>query len=105
MSTMNVNQVLNQMRIMAAQASGQPAATNNTTGVDFSNAMKSAVNHVNDLQQQSGNLQTSFESGDPNVSLAQVMLAGQKSNVAFQATVQIRNKFVDAYRQVMQMPI
>jgi len=43
--------------------------------------------------------------GDPNVSLADAMIASQKASVAFQATVQVRNKLVAAYEEVMRMSV
>ena len=46
-----------------------------------------------------------FELGDPNVSLAEVMITSQKSNLAFEATVQIRNRFLQAYQDIMNMPV
>jgi flagellar hook-basal body complex protein FliE len=48
---------------------------------------------------------TAVEMGDPKVSLAQAMIAGQKSSIAFEATVQVRNKLVEAYKEVMSMPV
>ena len=46
-----------------------------------------------------------IEMGDPKVSLAQAMLAGQKASIAFEATVQVRTKLVEAYKEVMAMPV
>jgi flagellar hook-basal body complex protein FliE len=43
--------------------------------------------------------------GDPNVSLSEVMIASQKSSLAFSAMVEVRNKFLEAYKEVMSMPV
>ena len=104
------NQLLTQMRAMQAQANDnvQPAATQpgqNSDRVDFSKVMQNAVGQVNELQQSSGDLKTAFEMGDPNVNLADVMIASQKASVAFEATLQVRNKMVEAYQEVMRMSI
>ncbi|RKZ98583.1 MAG: flagellar hook-basal body complex protein FliE [Gammaproteobacteria bacterium] len=103
------NQLLTQMRAAQTQAMQQPAVNltnSDTTGrVDFSNLMKTAVDTVNETQQTSAKLKTAFEMGDPNVSLADAMIAAQKSTVAFQATVQVRNKLVAAYEEVMRMSV
>ena len=105
------NQLLTQMRAAQAQAAQQtnPVAQNqNVAGgsdVNFSNLMKSAVNQVNETQQTAGKLKTAFEMGDPNVSLADAMIASQKASVAFQATLQVRNKLVQAYEEVMRMSV
>jgi flagellar hook-basal body complex protein FliE len=54
---------------------------------------------------QAGQLAESFSAGDPGVDLAQVMVALQKASVSFQAMTQVRNKLVDAYRDIMSMPV
>jgi flagellar hook-basal body complex protein FliE len=43
--------------------------------------------------------------GDDSVSLSDVMIAGQKANIAFQATIQVRNKLVSAYQDMMNMQV
>lgn len=78
---------------------------NKTDGADFSNMLKTAINKVNEVQKESGELKTSFLQGDPTVDLARVMIASQKATVAFQAMTQVRNKLVDAYKDVMNMPV
>ncbi len=77
----------------------------NSSQSDFSALFKQALDNVNGLQQNSNKLATAVEMGDPNVSLAQAMIAGQKSSIAFEATVQIRNKLVEAYKEIMSMPV
>ncbi|OIN07715.1 flagellar hook-basal body complex protein FliE [Oceanisphaera psychrotolerans] len=72
---------------------------------DFSALLTQAVNNVNGLQQDTDALRTRFELGDDAVSLEQVMIAAQKSSIAFDATVQVRNKVVDAYKTIMNMPV
>jgi flagellar hook-basal body complex protein FliE len=105
------NQLLMQMRAAQAQASQQTAqitAPNQSEGgdsVSFSSLMKSAVDQVNETQKASGTLKKAFEMGDPSVSLADAMIASQKASVAFQATLQVRNKLVSAYEEVMRMSV
>ncbi len=53
----------------------------------------------------SGALAKAYEQGDPGVALSQVMVASQKAGVSFQALTQVRNKLVEAYQDVMKMPI
>lgn len=64
-----------------------------------------AIKGVNQLQSQSSELATRFDQGDRNVSLSDVMIARNKSSVAFEATVQVRNKMVEAYKELMNMPV
>lgn len=103
------NQLLTQMRAAQSQAMQQPVASlkTNETGssVDFTSLLKTAVNQVNETQKASGDLKTAFEMGDPNVSLADTMIASQKASVAFEATLQVRNKLVKAYEEVMRMSV
>lgn len=60
---------------------------------------------VNDAQQKSGALAKAFEMGDPSADLAKVMVASQQSQIAFRATVEVRNRLVQAYQDVMNMPL
>ncbi len=104
MSEMNVNQVLAQMRSMSIEASAsKPEVTENDS--DFAALLKDSIDSVNDTQKASGALSKSFEMGEPDVSLAEVMIASQKASVSFQAMLQVRNKLVDAYKDVMNMPM
>jgi flagellar hook-basal body complex protein FliE len=106
MSDMNVNQVLSQMRTMSLQAVGRPvqeAAINTPT--DFSALLQQSIASVNDAQQSAGKMVEAFETGATNISLAEVMVSTQKANVSFQAMLQVRNKLVEAYQDVMNMPM
>ena len=104
------NELLMQMRAAQSQAAQQVEVRPSLQGqssesVNFSGLMKSALDQVNETQQASGKLKTAFEMGDPNVSLADAMIASQKATVAFQATVQVRNKLISAYEEVMRMSV
>jgi flagellar hook-basal body complex protein FliE len=73
--------------------------------VDFASALKASLNHVNNSQVNAETLGKNFVLGDDKVSLSDVMIAGQKANISFQATVQVRNKLVSAYQDIMNMPV
>ena len=107
MSDNAINSVLSQIRAMSAQAQGKPAdaATAATGRPDFAGLLADSVNKVNELQQASGKLATAFEAGDPDVSLVEVMVARQKSSLAFTAVTQVRNKLLSAYQDIMNMPV
>ncbi|MGI9286880.1 MAG: flagellar hook-basal body complex protein FliE [Pseudomonadales bacterium] len=112
-----IDSVLAQMRVMRSQAQGiNPAAGGDVAvgnAVDvrapgeasFKTALTSAIDSVNATQKQSGALAKAYELGDPKVSLSDVMVASQKSAVSFQAMTQVRNKLVEAYQEVMNMPV
>lgn len=103
MSNMQIEQVLAQMRILAVQAGNKPEATE--AAADFSALLKQSIDKVNETQMQAGKLAAAFERGETEASLSEVMVSLQKANVSFQAMVQVRNKLVDAYRDIMNMPM
>lgn len=72
---------------------------------DFSDLLKTAIDKVNDVQKESGRMKRAFEVGDPRVDITQVMIASQKSSIAFEAMKQVRNKVIEAYKEVMNMPV
>lgn len=71
----------------------------------FGDALGNALKKVNSLQAETRDLQAAFERGDPKADLARVMVAAQASSVAFRATVEVRNRLVQAYQDVMNMPL
>lgn len=76
-----------------------------STKVDFSDALKVSLDQINQSQLNAEHLGKQFSLGDDSVSLSDVMIAGQKANISFQATVQVRNKLVSAYQEIMNMQI
>lgn len=105
MSNIEINQVLAQMRVIAAQAANRSERPAETAQTDFGDLLKQSIDKVNETQQEASTLRTAFEQGDRSVDLAQVMIAVQKSSLSFEAMVQVRNKLVNAYKDVMNMPI
>ncbi|MEJ1296429.1 MAG: flagellar hook-basal body complex protein FliE [Candidatus Sedimenticola sp. (ex Thyasira tokunagai)] len=106
MSTMSIDQVLAQMRLMSAQAATETKPTQELQGsVDFGDLLKQSIDSVNETQLQAGKMKQAFELGEGDANLAEVMIAVQKSSVSFEAMVQVRNKLVEAYKEVMNMPI
>jgi flagellar hook-basal body complex protein FliE len=73
--------------------------------VDFAGALKSALDQVNGAQLKSEELSKRFVMGDDSVNLSDVMINSQKANIAFQATIQVRNKLVSAYHDIMNMQV
>lgn len=73
--------------------------------VDFADALKSSLQQVSASQNQAEELGKRFAMGDDTVSLSDTMIAMQKSNINFQATVQVRNKLVAAYHEIMNMQV
>jgi flagellar hook-basal body complex protein FliE len=84
---------------------GNQGLGNSTGKVNFSDALKASINQVNKVQVDAEQLGKSFAMGDDSVSLSDVMIAGQKANISFQTTVQVRNKLVSAYHDIMNMQV
>ncbi|MBU2869955.1 flagellar hook-basal body complex protein FliE [Colwellia sp. E2M01] len=117
------NSLYSQMQSMSLQAMGNKLPTVGADAMDvngiptnsvgkinesssnFGDMLSKALNNVNELQAESGDKKKAFEMGDPNVTLGEVMIASSKSGIALDATVQIRNKFVEAYKEIMSMPV
>jgi flagellar hook-basal body complex protein FliE len=76
-----------------------------TSTAQFGDMLSNALNTVHELQQDAGQKVKAVEMGDRSVSLAEAMIASQKSSVAFEATVQVRNKLVESYKEIMNMPV
>lgn len=108
MSQMEINRVLSQIRSLQGQMQGSEAtkgAVPQAGGSEFSNLLKQGVDQVNQTQQSAAALATAFERGAPGVELPQVMLEMQKASVSFRAVTEVRNRLVNAYQEIMNMPI
>jgi flagellar hook-basal body complex protein FliE len=88
-----------------AALSGADIKAGSTTKVDFSQALKASLDQVNQVQSKAETLGKNFAMGDDSVSLSDVMIANQKANISFQATIQVRNKLVSAYHDMMNMQV
>ncbi len=70
----------------------------------FDTAMADALKAVSDIQENAGAASAAYERGDSH-DLASVMIARQKASIAFEATLQVRNRLLSAYKDVMSMPV
>ncbi len=70
----------------------------------FGDAMQSALAQVNDLQSQSSAITEAYERGEVT-DIAAVMLSRQQASIGFEATMQVRNKLLSAYKDIMSMPV
>lgn len=110
--TMPVNALssaLQQMQAMAAQAAGGAESVTDQSGAatssGFAAALKSSLDKISNEQKAAVGEAHAFEIGAPNVSLNDVMIDGQKANLGFQFGLQVRNKLVSAYNDIMQMSV
>jgi flagellar hook-basal body complex protein FliE len=107
-SQMEINNVLAQIRSLSAQAkvgAGPAAAAGKSGATEFAALLRQGVDQVNQAQQSATTLATAFEKGTPGVELPQVMLEMQKASVSFRALTEVRNRLVNAYQEIMNMPI
>ena len=118
-STDSIQRVLGQLRAAADMASSGAmgsvggagaaqrlgAAAGTSGGLDFGSILKSAVEQVSDAQQVATAKQQQFQLGESNMSLEEVMISLQKANLAFQGMIQVRNRLVEAYKEVASLSL
>ncbi len=105
-SNANIQSMLATLRAHQAQATGgtQALETGSVEKPGFGEAVKSLLNQVNEAQTQSRQMTEAYERGE-GVPLTDVVLAMQKSSIAFEATLQVRNKVLKAYEDILNMPV
>lgn len=108
MSTPAIQSTLQQMQGLANQAaSTQPigGAQASAGQSGFGGELQASIQRINRLQQTANSQAMAFQAGDPNLELNDVMVDMQKASVAFQMGLQVRNRLVSAYRDVMNMQV
>lgn len=95
------SQVLQQLH--APEAAQAPATGSGPAG-GFADALKSALDGVNSTQQNADSITSAYERGEVT-DVAKVMLARQEAGVAFEATLQVRNRLLSAYQDIMRMGV
>ncbi len=104
MSEISPQQLLSQIRSMQSELHGTQAPRP-ADGSGFGELFSKALNQVNDTQQASSALKAAFVTGSSEASLAEVMIASQKADLSFRAMTEVRNKLVNAYQEIMNMPV
>jgi len=114
MKVSGMDSLLAQMRSAMAVAQGgvTPLTPKANTAVsdasgttDFAKVLRSSLDSVANRQSHANEMEKSFVLGDKNINLSDVMIDMQKANIAFQATVQVRNKVIAAYNDIMNMQV
>lgn len=111
MDTSGIDRMLSQLRTAQALASRKPQQAKEEVAPaagesgSFASALKTSLSDVAKTQNQAEQLQKSFTVGDPNTNLQDVVVAMQKSQIAFSQAVQVRNKLVQAYHDIMNMQV
>lgn len=107
-SNSSIESVLAQMRQVRQMAKGGDAAQAPGAGAEvqsggFAGALQKSLSAISESQNKAYGQAEAFELGKPGVSLNDVMVDLQKANINFQMGVQVRNKFIAAYQEVMNM--
>lgn len=102
-------QILERNAALSRAGAAAPSAPASPTGgaanaTSFADTMQSALAKVNDGQQKASALSEQYDRGE-TVDIAKVMLARQEASVGFEATLQVRNKILSAYKDIMSMPV
>jgi flagellar hook-basal body complex protein FliE len=107
MSVQGIDNLLGELKAMSAKAAGQSASATDAApeGADFASVLKASLDQVSQMQTESKAQQEAFESGSPDANLQDVMVSLQKASLSFQTMVQVRNKLVSAYQEVMNMQV
>lgn len=106
MDTNGIEQMLGVLRSTAAQASGKVAESAPAAGgVDFAQILQGSMEKVNETQLQAQQMAEKMAAGDKNQNLHEVMVALQTASVSFQEMVQVRNRLVGAYQDIMNMQV
>lgn len=105
MSAQGIDQLLGQLRAASALAAGGEAQAPAGGAPDFGEMLKASIDQVNNAQQEADKLAQAFSQGAPDANLHEVMLSLQKANITFQTMVQVRNKLVTAYQEIMNMQV
>ncbi|MXP58726.1 flagellar hook-basal body complex protein FliE [Pantoea sp. Taur] len=103
MSIQAIDGVLQQLQLTSLQASGKKAESTNQ--VDFGATMKAALDKISDTQTAARTQAQDFEMGKPGIQLNDVMVDLQKSSISMQMGIQVRNKLVSAYTDIMNMQV
>ena len=108
--TASVQSILNNIRQIRAGFDDMDSSVgqfnvDNTDEESFQSTFQNAIKSVSDAQMESKDLKTRFELGDPGVTLEQVTIASQQASIGFEAMLNVRNKLVDAYKEIMNMPV
>ena len=107
MSQIDVNNLLSQMRQLSPQTkpAEQSFSAAKPVQTDFSSLLKQSIASVADAQTDAGRLAAGFERGDAGADLGRTMVAVQKADLSLNTLTQVRNKLVDAYNNIMNMPV
>lgn len=105
MSSKALESVLNQLKATAAMVNEPAAKSSTMAGTDFAATLRSAIDTVNQQQQIATGLSNAVAGGNSEINISRVMVALEKADLSFQAMVEVRNKLVSAYQEIMNLQV
>ncbi|WP_110112835.1 flagellar hook-basal body complex protein FliE [Bacillus sp. CGMCC 1.16541] len=99
-----INSISNQIPMIDRNVQTSQAISANDVHKQFSTFLKDSINKLNESQNSSDIATEKLVRGE-QVDLHEVMIASQKASIQLQTTIEIRNKAVEAYQEIMRMPI
>jgi len=110
MDTKNLDSMMARMQAMQAAMNGLPGApasneAKSANGVDFQNILKNAIENVNSAQNAAQAKAQAFSAGNSDTSLEEVIVSLQKANLSLQGMIAVRNRLVDAYKEVTSLQV
>ena len=105
MTDANIAKVLTELRQVAVQSGLKPATSEQTGADSFASLLKASLDQINTSQQRADTLARALESGESGVDISAVMVEMQKARISFEAAVQVRNRLISAYQDIMNMPL
>ena len=109
-SQSNIQSMLETLRAYQTQATGtvsdssDVSSSNKVGQPTFFDSVKSALDRVNDADVKSDAMSEAYDRGE-DIPLTDVVLSMQKASLSFEATLQVRNKVMKAYEDIMNMPV
>lgn len=108
MSAPALNSLAQQMKVMSDMAAGNlnaATASAPAENVDFQSILTQAVREVNQAQNSAQAKVQQFSTGESNMTLEEVMVSLQKANLSLQGMIAVRNRLVDAYKDITNLPV
>lgn len=103
MAIQAIDSVLQQLQLSSLQAGNKSGEA--TSHINFAETMKAALSKISETQNSARAQAQDFEMGKPGISLNDVMVDLQKSSISMQMGIQVRNKLVSAYTDIMNMQV
>ncbi len=106
-SRIDIDETLSKIRSISSKSAvfGDINPVNSSKFSQIMSVAKESISGINNSQLQAESVKNAYISGDPNVSISQVMMTTMKSKVAFEGLLVVRNKLLEAYKEIMNMPV